>query len=331
MRRRAFAGLRRYQSAQRPPKTDPRDLIARIGRASVHTRRDCRSESSASGRAPVLLIPSLINPPDVLDLTPRQSLLRHLLRMGHDVYLLDWGEPSKVDAASDFAAHVETMLLPAIERLERPPILIGYCLGGMLAIGAAARLAALGSPVRALATIASPWDFAQYSADFRAKIEQIWAQNAASCDALGLVPMEVLQTGFWSLDPRRTITKYAAFGEMDADTPAYQGFITLEDWANEGAPLTLACGRDLVVGCYGANRSGRGEWTVGGSPVDPAQLACPTLAIASTRDVIVPAATAPPADQRIDLALGHVGMIVGGQAEASLWKPLSAWLSHHGG
>lgn len=288
-------------------------------------------QPAAGERTPVLLVPSLINPPNVLDLTPRRSLLRHLLRAGHAAYMLDWGVPSKADAASDFADHIQTLLIPLIATLKRPPILVGYCLGGTLAIGAAARLTARGTPVRALASIAAPWDFAQYGSDFRAQIDRIWEQSLPSCEVLGFVPMEVLQSGFWSLDPSRTIRKFAEFGEMEAGTLAYHGFITLEDWANEGAPLTLACGRDLIEGCYDANRPGIGQWTISDTIVDPAALACPTLAIASTRDAIVPAATTPPADVRLDLALGHVGMMIGGHAEDALWRPLSDWITQQGG
>lgn len=281
---------------------------------------------------PVVLIPSLINPPDVLDLTERRSLLRFLLRQGHEAYLLDWGTPDPVqDRASNLADHVETLLLPLLATLDRPPLLVGYCLGGTLAIGAAARLLALGRSVAGVASIAAPWDFARYDDDFRAQLGETWAQSKPACETLGLVPMEVLQTGFWSLDPARTIAKYANFGEIEAGTPAYHGFIALEDWANEGAPLTFGAGRDLAEGCYATNMTGTGQWTIHGTVVDPAALDCPTLAIASTSDRIVPAATTPPAKERIDLSLGHVGMMIGSRAEESLWRGLSDWLSRCGG
>jgi len=324
LRRRALAGLRRFQAAERIVEAEPRQVVAQAGRARLLSRDG--HKVTKHGRPPIILIPSLINPPDVLDLTPRRSLLRHLLREGHEAYLLDWGEPGKEDAASDMADHIETLLLPLIAQIGRPPVLVGYCLGGTLAIGGAARLAGLGMPARGVVSIAAPWDFAQYDDDFRAQIDRIWQQSRSSCETLGLVPMEVFQTGFWSLDPARTIRKYADFAEMDETSLAYRGFITLEDWANEGAPLTLACGRDLAEQGYAANRTGNGGWTIGGTPVDPRALGCPTLAVASTRDSIVPAATTPPADTRLDLALGHVGMMIGGRAESALWAPLSDWI-----
>lgn len=303
-------------------------MVAQVGRARLLTRKG--PEKPRSDGAPVVLIPSLINPPDVLDLTPRRSLLRFLLREGHDAYLLDWGEPGPDDRESGLTDHVESLLLPLLENFGRPPVLIGYCLGGTLAIGAAARLAAKGMPAAALAAIASPWDFAQYDESFRAQISAIWEQGQASCEAMGLVPMELLQTGFWSLDPERTIRKYADFLDLDEASLAYRGFITLEDWANEGAPLTLACGRDLIDYCYADNLTGRGDWHVGvhgdWTRVDPTALSCPTLAVASTNDAIVPAATTPPLAERLDLALGHVGMMIGGRAEEMLWKPLGEWI-----
>jgi len=258
-------------------------------------------------------------------------LLRFLLRNNHDAYVMDWGTPDPAEQESDLADHVARLLLPLLAQMERPPILVGYCLGGTIAIGAAARLAALGRPVQGLATIAAPWDFAQYDAAFRAQIMETWQRTEPSCAALGLVPMEVFQTGFWLLDPARTIAKYAQFGEMEADTPAYRGFIAVEDWANDGAPLTLACGRDLAQRCYGSNMIASGHWSILGTRVDPMALDCPTLAVASTSDRIVPAAAAPPAAERIDLALGHVGMMIGSRAEERLWRGLSDWLTRNGG
>lgn len=329
LRQRAFAGLRRFQEAQRPAKTELRQEVKRAGRAGLFTYAG--ETESRFDRPPVVLVPSLINPPDVMDLTPRRSLLRYLLQMGHDAFLLDWGEPAKEDSEAGLAAHIEELLLPILADFSRSPILIGYCLGGTLAIGAAARLAALGTPAQALATIAAPWDFAQYDAAFRAQADAVWEQSRPGCEALGLVPMEILQTGFWSLDPKRTIRKYADFLDMEEDSAAYRGFITLEDWANEGAPLTLAVGRELIEYCYGDNLTGRGDWHVGGTRVDPAALDCPTLAIASTSDAIVPAATTPPLDERIDLTLGHVGMMIGGRAEEMLWGPLNDWITRQVG
>lgn len=273
----------------------------------------------------MLFVPSLINSPAVLDLAPDNSLLRYLTGRGHSVYQVDWGTPGPSDRARDIGAHAADMLVPLVRRMEKPPVLVGYCLGGTIAIGAAMHLA-----LPALATIASPWRFDAHSADFRHQLQTTWTGCKDLCERLGQMPMEVLQAGFWSLSPARTIAKYADFADMAEDAPGYRAFLLLEDWVNEGAPLTYAAGRQLVEDFYGADLPGRGLWEIGGEPVDLARMPCPTLAIGSTTDHIVPHAAVPPADVTLSLDQGHVGMIVGRSAPDRLWRPLSEWLCAQG-
>jgi len=271
-------------------------------------------------------MPSLINSPDVLDISPDNSLLRYLAARGHDIYQIDWGSPGLTDAQQDIGGYATELLLPLISRLSRPPILVGYCLGGTIAIAAASLI-----PCTALATIAAPWFFRAYPESFRNGTHQAWMQAEPVCRNLGVMPMEVLQAGFWSLDPRRTIAKYADLADMADDNPRLASFLLLEDWVNEGAPMTLAAGHDLIEHFYGADKPGNGQWIVQGRTIDPAALPFPTLAVSSTTDRIVPDAARPPATQTIRLDLGHVGMIVGRSARQKLWEPLSAWLSAQGG
>lgn len=320
LRRRAFRGLRRYQDAERPVPLPAAPCVARAGAARLlHYGRD-------NGRFPVVFVPSLINPPQVLDLSHSRSLLRHMAAAGHDAMLVDWGTPKTGDSGLGLAGHVTERLIPLIAGLPRPPILVGYCLGGTLAL-AAARLTA----VSGLATIAAPWDFDGFPTADRAMIGSLWEGARPMCERLGYVPMEVLQSGFWAMDPARTIAKYADFADSEPGSDAERAFLAVEDWANGGPPLSHAAGRDLFEQLYGQNASGRGEWHVGGVAIGPEQLPCPSLSIRSTSDRIVPAAASPSLEETRSLSLGHVGMVVGGRARALLWEPLSAWLSSHGG
>lgn len=269
---------------------------------------------------PVLFVPSLINPPSVLDLSAERSLLRWLPRRGHRVLMLDWGWPDEARRDLSVAGHVETLLLPLMRSLPEAPALVGYCLGGTMAL-AAAQLA--GAP--AVATIAAPWRFGGFSADARATLADLWAQAQPAVGSLGLLPMEILQTAFWSLDPARTVAKFEAFA--DAEGEKAREFVTLEDWANDGPPLAAAAARELFEDMFTRDLPGRGAWRVGGEAIDPAALLCPRLDIVSAVDRIVPAASAPEAGERLELGLGHVGMVVGSRAREALWEPLSAWLS----
>ncbi|MBH1999623.1 MAG: alpha/beta fold hydrolase, partial [Sphingomonadaceae bacterium] len=279
-----------------------------------------------NGRSPVIFIPSLINPPQVLDLSEGRSMLRHMTAAGHDAWLVDWGTPTRADAGMGLDGHVTDRLLPLLATLPRPPILVGYCLGGTLALAAA-----MLRTIRAVVTIASPWQFDGFADADRQEICALWRGARPVCERLGYVPMEVLQSGFWAMDPARTIQKYAAFADMEEGSDAASAFMAVEDWANGGPPLTFAAARDLFDNFYAANASGKGQWHVGEQAVDPAVLSCPGLSIRSTTDRIVPAAAAPQLAENRDMALGHVGMVVGGRARDMLWKPLSDWLSSHGG
>lgn len=305
---RALVGLRRYQEAPRPAREKPRPARFRRGRARL---RDY------GGRGPaVVFVPSLINPPIVLDLTAETSLMRWVAAQGFHAWLLDWGAPTPADRALDIAAHVSERLVPLLGKFEAPPLLVGYCLGGTMALAAAALRTMAG-----VATIAAPWHFGGYPD--REAMLALWHAAKPACAALGLVPMEVLQAGFWRLDPARTIAKYEAFAT--AGDAAAASFLALEDWANAGAPLTYAAGAELFEGMIAADRPGRGAWHVGGQAIDPLALDCPAVEFVSLNDRIVPAATAAGLADRRDLGAGHVGMVVG-RGRMALWEPLAEWL-----
>jgi polyhydroxyalkanoate synthase len=309
----ALAGLRAYQEAERPAPVEPMPAVAeKLGA----TLRDYGGEGP-----PVLFVPSLINPPTILDLGEGRSLLRWLAGRGHRVLLLDWGWDVEARRALSVAGHVEEILLRLARGLGERPALVGYCLGGTMALAAAGPLEA---PV---AAIAAPWHFSGFPDEARAGLADLWRQAQPTAHRLGLLPMEALQSAFWNLDPARTVAKFEAFAEMAPVSAEWRAFVTLEDWANDGPPVPEAAARELFEAFFAADLPGRGEWRVAGREVDPGALPVPFLNIVSTSDRIVPAASAAGEGERLELAQGHVGMVVGGRAREALWEPLAGWLS----
>ena len=308
--RRALTGLEAYAQAQRPAARAERPAIARAGGAAL---RDY-----GGGGAPIVLIPSLINPPDILDLDQDTSLAGALAEDGHQVLLVDWG-PASARSDLDIASHVESLLLPLVGSLDQPPTLIGYCLGGTMALAAASF-----APVRAVVTLAAPWHFDRYPAESRAALAALWGQSQAPSAQLGALPMEVLQAGFWALDPERTVRKFAEFGALDPTSDQARRFVMLEDWANEGEPLPLPAARELFETLYRDDAPGSGRWTVAGRTIAE-RPQVPTLHLVAGEDRIVPAASAPDGDQQV-IASGHVGMIVG-RARGRLHEALRQFLA----
>ncbi|WP_374138318.1 MULTISPECIES: alpha/beta fold hydrolase [unclassified Sphingomonas] len=313
-RRAALAGLAAYQAADRGPRR-------RLGGVK-HRRGRVRLRAYGGSGTPVMVVPSLINPPFILDLARQQSMLRWLAALGHRVFLVDWGTPDANVRDMDVGDHVSRLLLPLIARLPEPPLLIGYCLGGTMAAAAACL-----TPAAGLAMIAAPWCFSGFDVAARARIADLWKTAQPACAAMGLVPMEVLQAGFWQLDPMRTIAKYEAFATMEPGSPEARSFVALEDWANAGAPLTYAAGAQIFEGMFADDVTGTNRWTITGRPIDLDELTCPTVDFVSLHDRIVPAASAAGFADRRELAAGHVGMIVGRGARTQLWEPLDHWIS----
>lgn len=312
--RKALAGLKSYQTAPRPPRPPERPVVGRIGRVSLRSY-------GAQGR-PVLFVPSLINGSDILDLTAENSLMRGLAASGLNPVLLDWGCPETDEQDLDVGGHVERYVLPALDIVGPDAALVGYCLGGTMSVAAAAL-----RPPKALVLIAAPWDFCGFSSQARNDLQQLWNAAEPVARAFGLLPAEILQQIFWRIDPVRTVAKFENFAGKDPSSPEGQNYVAVEDWANDGPPMPLAAGREFMEDLMVGNASGRRLWQVGGRIVDPAALGMPVLNIVSTTDRITPAESAWAGGERITLAEGHVGMIVGRKAPGSLWNRLGSWLS----
>ena len=297
-------------------------------------RRGSTSLLDYGGRGnPVLVVPSLVNRAYILDLTPDISLMRWLSRQGLRPFLVDWGCPAPEERTLTLAAYIQDRLGGALDavraRTKRPAILVGYCMGGLLALALAQ---ARPADVARLALLATPWDFhvgreAQVHAmqGIAAGLEPVMA-------ATGLLDVEILQALFASLDPFLNLRKFRAFAARDQASDEARHFVAIEDWANDGVPLTAPVARECLGGWYGANTPFSGRWTVAGVPVRPTEIAQPALVVIPARDRIVPPASAAALAAALQNAVtihagaGHIGMVAGRQAEATIWPLLSSWL-----
>jgi poly(3-hydroxyalkanoate) synthetase len=285
----------------------------------------------------VLFVPSLVNRAYVLDLAEDRSMLRHLATAGLRPLLLDWGWPGPVERHFTMTDYVAGRLERALLALDGPVVLAGYCMGGLLATAAAQRRP---DRVRALALLATPWDFHAGGAEPGAPAGDEPARKLAALAPLlepmlalsGTLPIDALQVLFAMLDPWSIAEKYRGFATVDPTTPRAEMFVAIEDWLGDGVPLAAPVARECLTGWYGANSPAAGQWRIAGAAVDPARLAMPAFVAIPARDRIVPPDSATPLADLIPGAIrhspaaGHIGMVCGATARRALWEPLTAWV-----
>ena len=277
----------------------------------------------------VLFVPSLVNRAYVLDIAPDRSMMRWLAQQGVRPLLLDWGWPGPLERTFSLTDYAAGRLERALLAVGRPVVLAGYCMGGLLTLAAALRRPDL---VRALALLATPWDFHAVDADQAKRLGKALPAFEPLLAAAGALPVDILQALFAVPDPGSIAAKYRAFGHMDQASPAALMFVALEDWLNDGVPLAASVVRETLAGWYGGNSTAAGAWRIAGSPVDPRALAMPAFVAAPGRDRIVPPESAVPLADLIPGAVlhrppaGHIGMAAGPRAQAALWEPLLGWL-----
>lgn len=287
--------------------------------------------------APVLVVPSLVNRAYILDLAEGKSLLRYLADIGLRPLLVDWGRPDTTERRfnlTDYiAGRLEAAAEAAVTAAGTPVAVVGYCMGGLLALALAQRRPRL---VSSLALLATPWDFhAERPGQARllGKLAEVLARAFA---ALGEVPVDVLQMLFAALDPLLALRKFSRFAALAEGSVEERDFVAVEDWLNDGVPLALPVALECLGGWYGDNTPGRGRWQVASQPVIPARVAVPSLVVVPGQDRIVPPATAAAladglrGSERLTPPLGHIGMMVAREAPAAVWQPLGRWLLAHG-
>ncbi|MDF3074219.1 MAG: phaC [Alphaproteobacteria bacterium] len=283
----------------------------------------------------LLMIPSLVNRWQVLDITAERSFMRAMARAGIGSYLVDWSTPTGAErdfSATDYVLRLERML-DFLRRQGFTSIHIGgYCMGGLLALALAIRRQ---RDIASLLLLATPWDFHADRTGQALMMANLPFLSRLVAQA-GELPVDALQTLFYSLDPWQVVRKFTRFAGLDQNSPAAREFVLLEDWLNEGAALPGPLALDCLLGWYGANTPAMGQWEIAGEKILPQQLLKPVLTIVPGQDRIVPPASAralapgspiaPPQAKGLELALGHIGMVVSGRAPQMLWQPITDWL-----
>ncbi len=299
--------------------------------------------TSAKNPPAVLVIPSLVNKPYILDLSPENSLMRGLAAAGLRPFLLDWGEPSVAESAFDLNAYVTERAIPALNKIDAITDasigVLGYCMGGTLA----ATLPLLSNKISALSTIGTPWDFSEPSEN-RLLLHQLGSVDNGQflsttiqklSNVFGGLPFEFLQYLFAAIDPNQFAAKFLRFSQMDAMSPEAKQFVIIEDWLNDGLALTGPAADDLLVKWHIQNQIINGDWTINDTVIGAEKITVPGLFICGKTDSISPSKSALALPNRVKNATviqpntGHVGMIVGSKSHTDVVLPIAQFMLKH--
>ena len=281
----------------------------------------------------ILVVPSLINRFYVLDLLPERSFLRYLAGRGLRPLVVDWGAPGREERKFDLTDYVARRLEGAFDaafRLAGAPIgVAGYCMGGLFALALALRRR---DETACLSLLATPWDFHAEHAQPARFFGLIADLAPLLSDEQGTLPVEVIQSLFFMLDPFTAERKFTRFAALDPAGDEARDFVALEDWVNDGVPLAASVARDCARFWYGENEPARGLWRINGEAVDPKLLRSPALVVIPSHDRIVPPSSAEALAAALRGAtvlrppLGHVGMMAAARAPEMLWTVIADWL-----
>lgn len=300
----------------------------------------CRGGEN-SPHPPVVVVPSLINRPYIMDLLPGHSLLESMVGAGLDVFLLDWGVPDAGIGHCGFAEYVSRFLRRAIRRVKRirgveRVSLAGQCIGGIIAALYAAH-PLLSRDIDRLALLTTPLDFKDSGLLSSWTKKEHFDLDKITSAFDGVVPADFLHNAFPFLDVKKTLGKYRTLLENEKIPDFKRIWQALDIWANDNVSFSLAAFRDLIRAFYQENAFLAGRFVVDGTPVSVADIACPTLAIAAAEDHVFtePAAAAiktsrAAAEGRLIyqvMPAGHVTVVAAHPVRTETFKLFNAFLT----
>jgi polyhydroxyalkanoate synthase len=325
-----FAGL------TGPLGATPKDTIYAQGTLKLH---HFRPQCDSVYRVPVLIVTSLVNQPYILDLVPGQSMVEFLLKQGFDVYMIEWGRPRKEHQHLTLEDHVLDRLPACVEQVlqrsgEKQLSMIGYCVGGLLAVLWAA-LCAQGtrSPLKNLVCMATPVNSDGLDS-LKAWMGHDFDENALLAQH-GNVPAEWVQNALRALRPLGKVAGAMNLLNQADRQEVVRSNLRMGKWESDNIPFPGGVFRQMVNDFLRGNRLMAGDWEIGARRADLAGITVPFLHLLAQDDHITPYGSSRDLVQRVgsrdkqELIVkgGHVGLVAGRGAEMRMWPALDAWLA----
>ena len=236
----------------------------------------------------LLYVPPLVNRYYMIDLVPRQSLVKWLVDEGRTVFVISWVNPGNDHKDKDVGSYVVEGIVEAIgavrERTGTAPDLFSFCLGGTLAAIALAYLAAhgRGKEVNSATLIGSLVDFSDMR-DWAAFVhESHFSALDKHLDRQGYVDSLELQRLFAAMRANDLIwSSVVNHYLLDRPAPPSDLLYWFEDGARIPSAFLKSYNRDLLLDNKLKEPAG---FVVDGTPIDLGAIETPMLVIALKDD-----------------------------------------------
>jgi len=294
------------------------------------------AQTDEQNEVPILIVYALINKPYILDLQPDRSVIRRLLEAGHDVYMIDWNEPSRLDqhlGLDDYVnRYIDNCVDVVRERSGRESInFLGYCMGGTMSVMYAALYP---EKVNALGLMAAGLCFDRTGGMLEDWGDEEHYSPQDVVDTFGNVPAEFLDTGFALMDPvDNYVSKYVTFYENMENDSFVSNFARMERWLDEGIDLAGQAYVEFLEKIYQNNELYRNVLELDGERVDVGNITMPVLQIIGEYDHLIPPEASKPFNEvvgsddvtTIEYPTGHIGMSVSSSTHEDVWPEVCEW------
>jgi polyhydroxyalkanoate synthase len=240
---------------------------------------------------PVLIVPAWIMKYYVLDLSPSNSMVKHLVDQGFTVFAISWKNPDGGDrdlGMDDYERQGVRAALQAINSIV-PGARVhaaGYCLGGtLLAICAAGLARGNHDTLRTVTLMAAQTDFTD-PGELALFIDE---GQVAFLETLmrqrGYLDKRQMAGAFQMLRSNDLVWSYRLSNQLLGERPPMTDLMV---WNADGTRLPLRMHSEYLRGLFLNNALARGEWMVDGKPVNLRDIRTPIFSVGTVQDHVAP-------------------------------------------
>jgi polyhydroxyalkanoate synthase subunit PhaC len=317
--------------------TTPYDVVYEEDRVKL---KHYHTPGDVTLKTPLLVTYALINRETMLDLQPDRSVVQTFLNNGIDLYMIDWGYPTRQDRFVTIDDHVngymDNIVDFILEKTGAPQVnLMGICMGGTFCVIYSALHP---EKVKNLITTVTPTNF-----DTDKGLLHIWMRAIDTdkiIDTFGNLPGDFMNLGFLLLNPARLmIDKYVGFFENMGSKSFVENFVRMEKWIFDSPDVPGETFRQFAGDFYQKNLLIQNKLEIGGRRVDLKNITMPLLNFYGMYDHLVPPeacnmltkAVGSADAEDITLDTGHIGIYVSSKCQREFAPKIIRWLRERDG